>query len=171
MKPNIELHKICVWAFCLCFRGERLRNAAPNRSQREGQGAAKHKVEPKFRRFFFWFFFPLAVKNKHVRNREKKKKCDDVSSLSAADGAKRGVFFGALSHVSGETWRHPLVVPWLTPTGSGVWRPPVTLERSAAQNPSLGLRVSHGGRKSRGKERKPLVASRRVNVRVWQERT
>lgn len=100
------------------------------------------------------FFFSTRCEKQTRSKQGEKKKCDDVSSLSAADGAKRGVFFGALSHVSGETRRHPLVVPWLTLTGSGVWRPPVTLERSAAQNPSLGLRVSHGGRKKSGKREK-----------------
>lgn len=71
MKPNIELHKICVWAFCLCFRGERLRNAAPNQSQRGGQGAPKHKVEPKFRRFFFF----LSTRcEKQTRSKQGKKK-------------------------------------------------------------------------------------------------
>lgn len=169
MKPNIELHKICVWAFCLCFRGERLRNAAPSRSQRGGQGARKHKVEPKFRRFLF-FFSPLAAKNKHAGNREKKiKKCDDVSSLSAADGAKRGVFFGALSHVSGETWRHPLVVPWLTLTGKrrlAAARHAGALGRpeSVSRPPSFTRRAQKSGKREK-------TARGFTPSEVWQERT
>lgn len=150
-----------MWAFCLCFRGEPLRNAAPNRSQRGGQGAAKHKLNPNLD--VYLFFFPLAAKNKHAGNRgKKKKKCDDVSSLSAADGAKRGVFFfGALSHVSGETWRQPPHRSVINPDRKRRHAGALGRPESVSRPPSFS-----GREESRGKERKPLVASRRVSVRV-----
>lgn len=60
MKPNIQLHKNLCVGLLFVFPW---RNAAPNRSQREGQGSPKHKVEPKFRRFFFFFFHSLRKTN------------------------------------------------------------------------------------------------------------